>query len=216
MAKRKDRDEDDTQEEEENDEGEENVEDDDDDDQPIRSKRKGVDNRLRLILVIAAGVVAAIVIGFFVSQLVSYSNQSKSTTVTPTSSKGAFKPTDSDRGGLSSAREEPEGNGLFPSMAAGLSGLACVTWVLLPFLYLALSILVGIWVIKDVRNRSMGNLVGVLWMLMIFPFNVIALIIYIASRPVGTLVVCKVCRNSKLPYKPVCPHCRSRVRRPLG
>ncbi|MBN9520577.1 hypothetical protein J0H58_18990 [bacterium] len=77
------------------------------------------------------------------------------------------------------------------------------------FLYGLASVLLAIWVIQDTRNRSVEN--GVLWMLMIFPFNFLALLIYLASRPAGSLIACEWCGNSRLAYVGVCPHCRREV-----
>lgn len=77
-------------------------------------------------------------------------------------------------------------------------------------LYVVLVILLAVWVIRDSRNRSIEN--GVIWMLLIFPFNVLALFIYLASRPHGTLTHCEHCGNRRLRYVGVCPHCRKPVR----
>ena len=76
--------------------------------------------------------------------------------------------------------------------------------------YLVFVVLLAIWVIRDCRNRSIEN--GIFWMLLIFPFNVLALIIYLASRPNGTLVRCEHCRNQRLAFVGVCPHCHCDVR----
>jgi predicted RNA-binding Zn-ribbon protein involved in translation (DUF1610 family) len=77
-------------------------------------------------------------------------------------------------------------------------------------LYVMMVILLAIWVVRDARNRSIEN--GVIWMLLIFPLNGLALLIYLASRPNGTLIRCERCRCWRLPYVGVCPHCRSTVR----
>lgn len=76
--------------------------------------------------------------------------------------------------------------------------------------YVIFVILLAVWVIRDTRNRSIEN--GVIWMLLIFPFNGLALMIYLASRPNGTLIRCERCDCWRLPYVGVCPHCRSKVR----
>jgi len=84
-----------------------------------------------------------------------------------------------------------------------------VTLLVGAFLYVLASILMAIWVIQDTRNRSVEN--GVLWMLMIFPFNFMALLIYLASRPAGSLIRCEWCGNSRLAYVGICPHCHREV-----
>lgn len=76
--------------------------------------------------------------------------------------------------------------------------------------YLVFVVLLAVWVIRDCRNWSVEN--GIFWMLLIFPLNVFALLIYLASRPHGTLVRCEACGNPRLPYVGVCPHCRHAVR----
>jgi hypothetical protein len=65
-------------------------------------------------------------------------------------------------------------------------------------------------VIRDTRNRSVEN--GVMWMLLIVPLNGVALLIYLASRPHGSLIGCEKCGNRRLAFVGVCPHCRQPVR----
>jgi hypothetical protein len=91
---------------------------------------------------------------------------------------------------------------------AALSWLTCIG--LAVFGYVLASILMAIWVIRDSRNRSVEN--GVLWMLLIFPFNALALLIYLASRPHGSLIPCERCGNPRLTFVGVCPHCHQPVR----
>jgi hypothetical protein len=76
--------------------------------------------------------------------------------------------------------------------------------------YLIFVVLLSVWVIRDCRNRSVEN--GLFWMLLILPLNLFALLIYMASRPHGTLIRCEACGNPRLPYVGVCPHCRHVVR----
>lgn len=78
------------------------------------------------------------------------------------------------------------------------------------FVYIVASVLLAIWVIQDSRNRSVKN--GLIWMLLIFPFNFLALLIYLASRPAGSLVRCEHCGNRRLAFVGICPHCRQPVR----
>jgi hypothetical protein len=92
--------------------------------------------------------------------------------------------------------------------AFGLSLLACFGFALLA--YVVATVLLAIWVIRDSRNRSVEN--GVLWMLLIFPFNGLALIIYLASRPHGSLIPCENCGSKRLTFVGVCPHCRLPVK----
>jgi Phospholipase_D-nuclease N-terminal len=71
--------------------------------------------------------------------------------------------------------------------------------------YLATSIALLVWVARDTRNRGMDS--GAIWMLIVLAFNLIGLIIYMASRPAGQLVPCDNCGNRRLHYVRVCPHC---------
>jgi hypothetical protein len=45
------------------------------------------------------------------------------------------------------------------------------------------------------------------WVLVIFSTHWIGLLVYLASRPPGTLQPCPACGNRKLPYASRCPHC---------
>lgn len=85
--------------------------------------------------------------------------------------------------------------------------LTCVIAAILG--YVVASILLAIWVVKDCRNRSVDN--GLLWMLMVFPFNFLGLLIYLASRPEGSLIRCEHCGNRRLSFVGVCPHCHRAV-----
>jgi hypothetical protein len=206
VAKNRNQDDDENEESdhEEGEEGEEGEEDDGGDDPLSERRRRNERNqRIRLGILVGLSAVALVLIVMAIINIVAYVNSPNSTTP-PTTSRAAARPTTSDRS--DSGTDGPMSNVL-----AGVGGLVCMAWVLLPFLYLLVSVLVGIWVIKDCRNRSMGDLVGVIWMLMIFPFNVIALIIYLGSRPTGHLVACRRCRNPKLAHVLKCPHCQQRV-----
>jgi flagellar basal body-associated protein FliL/DNA-directed RNA polymerase subunit RPC12/RpoP len=77
--------------------------------------------------------------------------------------------------------------------------------ILLVLTYIVATILLAVWVVKDCRNRSIEN--GVFWMLLTFGFSLIALMIYMASRPNGSLIRCEQCGNRRLSFVGVCPHC---------
>jgi hypothetical protein len=46
--------------------------------------------------------------------------------------------------------------------------------------YLVVSAL-AVWIVRDSRNRSVEN--GVVWMLLVLPLNMLALITYLLARP---------------------------------
>lgn len=65
------------------------------------------------------------------------------------------------------------------------------------------------WIVKDCRNRSVDN--GIMWMIIIAVFHIFGLIIYLSSRPDGSLIHCERCANKRLPYVRYCPHCKHDV-----
>lgn len=75
------------------------------------------------------------------------------------------------------------------------------------FAIVVLHVLLLIWVVRDAKNRSIEN--GFFWMLLVLLLGPLALLIYLASRPYGTLATCLHCGNRKLDYARVCPHCRT-------
>ena len=77
--------------------------------------------------------------------------------------------------------------------------------ILLPIVFIVLSIALLVWVARDAKSRGMDS--AVLWMVLVFFTNVIGLIIYIFSRPQGNLVQCASCNNQRLQASAKCPHC---------
>jgi cytochrome bd-type quinol oxidase subunit 2 len=77
--------------------------------------------------------------------------------------------------------------------------------ILLPIVFIALSIALLVWVARDAKSRGMDS--AVLWMVLVFFTNVIGLIIYIFARPQGNLVQCASCQNKRLQASAKCPHC---------
>jgi uncharacterized membrane protein YhaH (DUF805 family) len=70
---------------------------------------------------------------------------------------------------------------------------------------IALNIALLIWVAKDAKNRGMEN--PVLWMILVMFTGIIGLIIYLCTRPQGSLVPCALCANKRLSMSAKCPHC---------
>jgi small-conductance mechanosensitive channel len=90
--------------------------------------------------------------------------------------------------------------------AAAAAGCAlCSTILMIPLVLFVLNIALLIWVARDAKDRGMDN--AVLWMVLVLFTSVIGLVIYIASRPQGTLVRCAHCNNQRLPASARCPHC---------
>ena len=61
------------------------------------------------------------------------------------------------------------------------------------------------WVAKDAKSRNMDS--PILWLILVLVTGLIGLIIYMASRTKGNLVICENCKGKKLGYSKVCPHC---------
>jgi hypothetical protein len=72
---------------------------------------------------------------------------------------------------------------------------------------IAITIMLLVWVARDAKNRGMGSGVG--WMVFVIFFGLIALFIYLLTRPKGKLVACPKCDNWKLEAMTTCPHCGS-------
>lgn len=87
--------------------------------------------------------------------------------------------------------------------AAGFGSLLCVGVVVV--LLIVSAILMAVWVIQDCRNRSVEN--GFLWMFLIMGTHFVGLLVYLASRPHGSLIRCERCGNKRLAFVGVCPHC---------
>jgi lipid-A-disaccharide synthase-like uncharacterized protein len=72
--------------------------------------------------------------------------------------------------------------------------------------YLVSLLLLVVWVVKDARNRSIEN--GLLWAIVILGSHIIGLLIYLATRLNGLLILCQHCGNKRLEYVRLCPHCQ--------
>ena len=90
--------------------------------------------------------------------------------------------------------------------AAGALGcLGCSAFLMIPVVLLIVQIALLVWVAKDSKSRGMDN--AVVWMIFVFLAPVIGLIVYVLSRPTGTLVKCASCGNMRLQVAAKCPHC---------
>lgn len=81
------------------------------------------------------------------------------------------------------------------------TGFIIIVWVG----FVALWIVLLVWVVKDAKNRGLEN--PVLWLLLVLITHLLGLLIYLLTRPRGNLVECENCRNQKLQYARTCPHC---------
>jgi uncharacterized membrane protein YhaH (DUF805 family) len=68
-----------------------------------------------------------------------------------------------------------------------------------------LQIAILVWVARDAKARGMDA--AVIWMLFVFLVPVIGLLVYVFSRPLGVIVKCAQCNNSRLQTLSVCPYC---------
>src|ERR1035437_642936 len=92
-----------------------------------------------------------------------------------------------------------------PAGGAAACGGCCGTFILVPIVFLAISIALLVWVARDAKARGMDS--AVLWMLLVFFLNLIGLVIYLLSRPQGNLIQCPNCGNQRLQASVKCPHC---------
>lgn len=84
---------------------------------------------------------------------------------------------------------------------AGCGGIMLVV----PLVVFALNIALLVWVARDAKSRGMDS--SVLWMILVMFTSVIGLLIYMFSRPQGTLARCPHCGNGRLQASAKCPHC---------
>jgi hypothetical protein len=91
--------------------------------------------------------------------------------------------------------------------AAVAVGIGLVWLIMLGVMiaYVVLVVLLMAWVARDARARGMDG--APVWILVIFLSGIIGLLIYMASRPYGILVVCPRCGNKRLQAALKCPHC---------
>lgn len=72
-------------------------------------------------------------------------------------------------------------------------------------LVIILNIALLVWVAKDAKNRKMDS--PILWMVIVLFTGSLGLVLYLASRTKGTLVLCENCKGKKLEFAKICPHC---------
>ena len=70
---------------------------------------------------------------------------------------------------------------------------------------LALQIGLLVWVARDAKARGMDS--AVIWMLFVFFVPVLGVLVYLFSRPKGSLLTCAKCGNKRLEASARCPHC---------
>jgi hypothetical protein len=91
------------------------------------------------------------------------------------------------------------------------------TFSIIPLTLLIIWIMIIVWVYRDAENRGMN---GVLWALLVFVGNIVALIIYLIVRnestlkPLvsGTKEPCPKCAKEVSKSFEFCPHCGARIK----
>ena len=96
------------------------------------------------------------------------------------------------------------------AVSAAITVTACL-WIALVVGIAAAQIYMVVWVIKDSRNRGLGD--PAVWAIVLFTTSIVGLLVYIASRPQGVLVICHDCGNPRLEFARQCPHCGLRIRK---
>jgi hypothetical protein len=88
-------------------------------------------------------------------------------------------------------------------LGLGLTFLLLI--IALPLLWIVVSILLLVWVVKDAPTRGAD---GGIWLIVILLVGPIGFPVYLASRPAGLLIPCAHCGNQRLDYLKTCPICR--------
>jgi len=93
--------------------------------------------------------------------------------------------------------------------AAGCAAMGgCLIFgLILSVVSLIVWIFVAVWAAKDAKSRGMDN--SGMWVVLILFTGVIGLVIYLVSRPSGTLKSCRECGGKRLRESRRCPHCRA-------
>jgi len=101
-------------------------------------------------------------------------------------------------------RSRAEEEAAAAAIAAGGCGF-CGTLIFIPIALIILNIALLIWVAKDSKARGMDN--SGMWVILLLFLGPIGLIVYLSSRPGGTLIGCRNCGNQRLQAAVRCPHC---------
>jgi len=92
--------------------------------------------------------------------------------------------------------------------ACGVMGCGIVVWLIMMVVMLAISITVIVLIFKfikkDATARGMPNANSIPWLALL---GLIGLVIYLLTRPQGTVVPCPHCNQGRMQGLPVCPHC---------
>jgi hypothetical protein len=75
-------------------------------------------------------------------------------------------------------------------------------------LSVGIAIFLAVWISKDAKARGLDN--PGMWVILVLFTGWIGLIIYLVTRPQGTLYLCPDCGQKRLERSRRCPHCGSR------
>lgn len=181
---------------------------DDPDDEPVRLPRRRSRSPLPFVLIgvgLLAGVALLMVVLAY-QRTRRAAHQKASPDTTRSDPRERPGPDWNRYRGRAAADEDDDPAAVRRSLfSTAILGMVCAGFLL----YWALIFALAVWIVRDARNRSVEN--GVVWMLLVFPLNVLALLIYLVARPQGQLVGCRRCGNRHLPYVAYCPHCHHRT-----
>ncbi|HVR86998.1 MAG TPA: membrane protein insertion efficiency factor YidD [Planctomycetota bacterium] len=99
-----------------------------------------------------------------------------------------------------------KGSGQEIGKGCAKGGVACVFFLIMSAIGLAIVIFIMVWTFKDATARGDSN--AILWPILSFFFPLIGLIVYLAVRPKGDLSPCPTCHKQRLSTLPLCPHCK--------
>lgn len=93
----------------------------------------------------------------------------------------------------------------------GIAATVFFIWLAVVIGVMVLHVLLLSWVAKDCRARGADG--GAVWVVIVLLSGIVGFLVYLASRPVGILVLCDHCGNRKLEAARSCPHCGYRIKK---
>ncbi len=160
------------------------------DSSPTAGKLAGGANKTKIAIAIAGGVLGLLFLAFVLAVWIGLEMETT----------GEAAPPGRPPGPMSDA----EACAVLTTGCGGFGG--CLGFsIVASIAILVSSIALLVWVARDAKARGMDG--AALWMLLVMFTHLIGLIVYIFSRPQGSLLQCQACGNKRLQASALCPHC---------
>src|SRR5947208_15732566 len=95
-----------------------------------------------------------------------------------------------------------------PAAACGAMGCGLFVWLIMMIVVFGISIAIIVfifkWIKKDATARGMPNADTICWLALL---GLLGLLIYVLTRPQGTVMPCPHCGLPRSQNLPQCPHC---------